>query len=192
MTDREYNLCIKIQERSTETRTNLLTFSFTTVLAILGLALTSNEDVHSITYLVPFCLIIPFQARISYYRLIHARVSAYIEIVSPKDAGFTIIGEKVQEKQTRFFAIIAALVNYEMFILSCATMCLFYSKHSFPKLQDFSILDYLMFLLPIVLSILVFAIITYAYNYSKWKDIYRIKWEASIKTPIILYDSYHR
>lgn len=187
MTDREYDYCHKMQERNSTIKTNLLTFSFTTVLVILGIAITSDESLHPVTYLIPYCLIIPFQARISYYRLIHARISAYMEIVCPSDVKLDIIGQYVPEKQTNFFTIIAIfftiiaiLVNYEMFILSCGTACIFYSKCSFPKLQDFSIIDYIMIILPILFSALVFAIITYAFDYGKWKKRYRSEWEKSI------------
>lgn len=180
MTNQEYEFCKAMQERSTDTRTSLLTFSFTTVLAILGLALTANIYVNPITYLVPYCLIIPFQARISYYRLIHARVSAYMEEFCPEDVKFSILAVEVPEKQTGFFAVIARLVNYEMFILSCATAALFYFKYSFPTLQNFSGKDWIMLSLPVALSALVFAIITYAYNYGEWKKRYRAEWKKTL------------
>lgn len=177
MTDREHDWCIKMQERNVSTRTSLLTFSFTTVLAILGIALAENESINPMTYLIPYCLIIPSQARISYYRLIHARIAAYMEIASPRDVKFDVVGENVPEKQTKFFTVIAILVNYEMFILSCTIAFIFYSKFPFPKLNRFTNIDCLMVLLPIILSALVFVIITYAYDYGKWKKRYRTEWE---------------
>ena len=103
MTDREYNYWQKTLERDVSTRTSLLTFSFTTVLAILGIALSNNSaDVSPLVYLVPYFLIIPFQGRIAYYRLIHARISAYLEMVVPEDTTLDTLGTCVPEKQTLF------------------------------------------------------------------------------------------
>lgn len=133
MTDREYDSWQKTLERNVSTRTSLLTFSFTTVLAILGIALSDNGgNINPFAYLVPYLLIIPFEGRIAYYRLIHARISAYLEMVTPQDTSLDIAGEKVPEKQTWFFSRIALLNNCEMLFPSAATAIVFYGKYPFP------------------------------------------------------------
>lgn len=68
ITNPEYEKLIQRREFDDKMRNTLLTFSFTAVLAILGLALSINMDSYTAWLcLVPFCLIIPFTARISYY-----------------------------------------------------------------------------------------------------------------------------
>ena len=178
MTDREYDSWQKTLERNVSTRTNLLTFSFTTVLAILGIALSNNgENINPVAYLVPYLLIIPFEGRIAYYRLIHARVSAYLEMVTPQDTSLDIAGEKVPEKQTWVFNIIALLNNCEMLFLSVATAIVFYGKYPFPSVKEFSQMDWLMLALPIILSAFVGVTVAYTFNYGKWKSHYRKEWE---------------
>ncbi len=177
MTDREYSFWQKTLERNVSMRTNLLTFSFTTVLAILGIAISNNsENVNPLVYLVPYILIIPFEGRIAYYRLIHARISAYLEMVVPEDTTLDTIGVHVPEKQTKFFDVIAALNNYEMFLLSLATAIVFYLKYPFPSLNAYSRIDWLMFVVPFILSGFVFLITAYAFDYGKWKERYRDEW----------------
>ena len=186
MTDREYDYWQKILERDVSTRTSLLTFSFTTVLAILGIALSNNgENVSPLIYLVPYFLIIPFEGRIAYYRLIHARISAYLEMVVPEDTTLDTLGICVPEKQTPFFDIIAILNNYEMFLLSVAAAVVFYCKYPFPSLNEFSTVDYVIFAIPIILSAFVALIVAYTFDYGKWKTRYRKEWEKCRASAII-------
>lgn len=178
MTDREYDLWQRTLERNVSTRTSLLTFAFTTVLAILGIAISnSGENVNPLVYLIPYLLIIPFEGRISYYRLIHARISAYLELAVPKDTTLDIIGERVPEKQSRFFDVIAILNNYEMLFLSFATTAVFYTKYPFPCVNEFSNKDLFMFITPIILFAFVGLIGAYAFDYGKWKKKYSEEWK---------------
>ena len=170
-------------------RTNLLTFSFTTVLAVLGIALSSNigvENVNKFLYLIPYFLIIPFEGRIAYYRLIHARISAYLEMMIPQDRSLNIAGKKAPEKQTWFFIVIAFLNNFEMFFLSSATAIVFYCKYPYPTEGKLSQMDWLMLSLPLVLSVFVGVIIVYTFNYEKWKSRYRKEWEKHKDSSILI------
>ena len=182
MTEREYNSCQATLERNVSSRTSLLTFSFTTVLAILGIALSSDaKNVSPFAYLIPYLLIIPFEGRIAYYRLIHARISAYMELIIPQDRCLDIWGKAVPEKQTRFFNIIAFLNNYEMLFLSVATAIIFYTKYPFPTLKEFSLTDLFMLVIPIIASAFVGVIVAYTFNYNKWKKYYHCEWEKHLK-----------
>jgi len=67
MENREYDKIVKEMEYSLSARHSFSTFSFTTVLAILGLAFTSNID-NEWLFLAPFFLIVPFTARSIYLR----------------------------------------------------------------------------------------------------------------------------
>ena len=57
---------------------NLLTFTITTVVAILSFALGAKNKVNPHLFLMPFCILIPMSVRISYYRFAMAKLSAYI------------------------------------------------------------------------------------------------------------------
>ena len=54
---------------------SLITFMITTVVALLTFALTQNEP---LLYLLPFCIIIPITMRVTYYRTMMVKLSAYI------------------------------------------------------------------------------------------------------------------
>lgn len=178
MTDREYNSLQKELERNVASRTTLLTFSFTTVLAILGIALSSKlVNVYPVIYLVPYFLIIPFEGRIAYYRLIHARISAYLEMVTPEDRSLDITGVGVPEKQTWFFNIIAVLNNYEMLLLSFATAIVFYVRYPYPSCAKLSLIEWVLLCAPVIFSTFVGIISAYTFNYEKWKARYRAEWE---------------
>ncbi len=79
MTVQEFERISKRLDFNLATRTNLLTISFTTVLATLALAFTVDLDkISCFVFLTPFFLIVPFSARIAYYRIIYARMYSYL------------------------------------------------------------------------------------------------------------------
>lgn len=188
--EKEYDRLYNILEYNVSTRTSLLTFAFTTVLAVLGVALgTENSDISVYMYLIPYCLIIPFSARIVYYRLIHAHISAFLIVYAPEKMRFRLGGSTnprinaVSEKQTPFFIVIAFLNNFEMSILALTCAAIFYFKF-FSEKGDFSIIEWLICLIPIILTIFVIVITIYGYNYSKHLCRYKKKWEELYKKNI--------
>mgnify|MGYP000531388920 FL=1 len=80
VTETEYNKLIQRLDFYDSTRNNLLTFSFTSVLTVLGVALAMNlDEISSWICLIPFLLIIPFSARIAYYRLATAHINSFLK-----------------------------------------------------------------------------------------------------------------
>ena len=73
-------------DQNHEIRNDLLKFSFTSVIASLGGALAIESITVPLTFLFlfPFVIMIPFQARISYYRMEEAHIKTYIRIWSLK------------------------------------------------------------------------------------------------------------
>lgn len=54
---------------------NLITFTITTVVAILAFSFTKENPY---LFLIPFCILIPMSSRIAYYRLALSKLSAYL------------------------------------------------------------------------------------------------------------------
>ena len=80
ISDKEYEKLIKNLEFFDTMRNNLLTFAFTAALTTLGVALAiDTTKVNVWIFLVPFFLIIPFTARISYYRLASAHINSFLK-----------------------------------------------------------------------------------------------------------------
>lgn len=165
----------KLMDNIFQTRNNLLTFSFTIVVAALGIGFTKYADNNPIIYLLPFFIIVPFTGRITYYRI----WEAYLEVCLEEH------GEHLRQKNFNKYVqierankvdgIMAVLVNYEMFILAAACLVLCVLKYPI-GLDEFLIGDYIYFAVAIFSVALVFIIITAAFSFSKVKDAYRKKW----------------
>ena len=65
-----------------ELHNTLLTFTITTTVAVLSLALSQNS---TILYLIPFCILIPMSMRIAYYRAAMSKLSAYMIVFLEKN-----------------------------------------------------------------------------------------------------------
>lgn len=181
ITQNEYNKLIEKLHFYDNTRNNLLTFSFTAVLAILGIALTKNMNLTNVWLcLIPFFLIIPFSARISYYRLASAHVNSFLRQFAPKDMQFEIGSKIVKENGCSFYRLIAWMVNHEMLLLSIATSFTFYIKY-WPNIDGWKYYDYISFLIPLLLTTLVYLISHSTYSYKKLTDNFEQKWKKYIE-----------
>lgn len=183
MTEREYERISKRLEANVAARTTLLTFSFTTVLAALGLAFTVDVDrISCLIFLIPYFLIVPFSARIAYLRIIYARMYSFLMVFAPDDMQFAIRGKQVKENDVEkrkkpMFEILHKLNNYELFLLAIASCLTFWCKY--PRIPyDFTTIDWLICLLPVILTGAVGKIIQYGYAYNTWEDYYKGRWEG--------------
>ena len=120
ITNEEYYTLIGLLDFFDTTRNTLLTFSFTTVLALIGAVIALNSPVSPYLCLAPYFLIIPFTARITYYRLSSAHINSFLRTFAPDTAVFRRGSTIVPEKHNWVYYPIAWLVNHEMFILSVA------------------------------------------------------------------------
>mgnify|MGYP003299402430 CR=1 FL=1 len=176
----EIELLIEKLERNSSVRRNEKTFTFTTVLSILGIALAANNFIASWFYLLPYFIIVPYSAHISYYRIIHARINAYLIETVPEYRTFNIIGNNVPEGKGFLFWIISVLNNYEFFLLSIISMILFYSNYCI-SLEQWETSNYLICTIPIILSGFVFIITWYGKRYGYWVKKFRVEWKKEIK-----------
>ncbi len=180
ITDNEYEKLIKRLEFFDTMRNNLLTFSFTSVLTVLGVALVMEmNSISAWICLIPFFLIIPFTARISYYRLATAHIDSFLKKFRNPDMEFESGTTIVKEGICKYFKLIAWLVSHEMVLLSIATSCIFYLKYIF-SIHKWKFYNYVSLTVPIVLSVLVFIIADSTYNYKKLIDEFSIKWDQYI------------
>lgn len=156
--DLEYDKLIKRLEFNDTMRNNLLTFSFTAVLAVLGIALEVDLDpVSSWICLLPYFLIIPFAARISYYRLASAHISSFLRTFAGEKMKFEIGTREVPEGKIKRYKLIAWLVNHEMVLLGIASSCIFWYKYA-TSIQTWECLNYVGLAVPVLLILTVFLI----------------------------------
>lgn len=179
ISDIEYNKLVGRLEFHDTMRNNLLTFSFTAVLAILGIAVQMEADeISAWISLLPFLLIIPFAARISYYRLSSAHIGAFLRVYASDRVRFEVGAKNVNEKIGigKIYSSIAFLVNHEMVLLGLASCLVFYLKY-IPCIDEFQWWNYIGLLTPIVLEIVVFAFVHSTDNYSEMVNNFKIEWE---------------
>lgn len=176
ITEKEYNTLTQRLEFFDTMRNNLLTFSFTSVLAILGVALAMEMDEIGVWIcLIPFFLIIPFTARISYYRLASAHINSFLKRFRKEDMQFSIGSEAVTEGICKHYTIMAWLVNHEMLLLGMATTCIFYLKYII-CVEKWTRWNYVSLVIPIILNVIVFVISNSTYNYKRMMNDFLYKW----------------
>lgn len=177
ITDKEYDKLVKRVEFFDVTRNNLLTFSFTAVLTVLGVAL-AIDDMNSLSSwicLIPFFLIIPFSARISYYRLASAHIISFLKFFIQSDMQFEIATHCVRESKCKHYDLIAWLVNHEMFLLGVASSCTFYLKY-ISSIEKLCFFDYISMIVPILLILIVYVISDSVFHLDKLMDDFANDW----------------
>lgn len=176
--DLEYDKLIKRLEFNDTMRNNLLTFSFTAVLAVLGIALEADLDkFRSWVCLLPYFLIIPFAARISYYRLSSAHISSFLRTFVSDKMKFEVGAQEVPEGTTKRYTLIAWLVNHEMVLLGATSSCTFWYKY-FISFQIRTFLDCVALVVPVMLILFVFSICDSTNNYGDMLSEYIKGWET--------------
>lgn len=184
ISDIEYSKLVSRLDFHDTMRNNLLTFSFTAVLTILGIALQMELDVISAWIpLLPFLLIIPFAARISYYRLSSAHIGAFLRVYASDRVRFEIGAKSVHEKigMGKAYSGVAFLVNHEMVLLGLACCLVFYLKY-IPCIDMYQWWHYIGLLIPVVLELIVLIVAHSTNNYSKMVKNFTDAWE---KYPLV-------
>ena len=177
ITDKEYDKLIKRIEFFDAMRNNLLTFSFTSVLTVLGVALAIDMDsISAWICLMPFLLILPFTARISYYRLASAHINSFLRKFGQKDMQFELGANVVNDGKCTCYDLIAWLVNHEMVLLSIATSGIFYFKYII-LIKEWKLGNYISLLIPLILICFDFIIANSTYNFKKLLDRFSAEWD---------------
>lgn len=177
ISDAEYDKLIKRIEFFDATRNKLLTFSFTAVLTIMGVALTVKMNRISVWIcLIPFFLIIPFTARITYYRLASAHISSFLRMFAKENMQFEIGAQVVTENIFLLYPQIAWLVNHEMVLLGVATGCIFYIKY-ITCTRTFTYFNFVVLSVPVFLCTLVYLISHTTHSYQKLLKKFTEKWK---------------
>lgn len=177
--ENEFDILNRRMEKNLEMRHTYLMFDFTTsIAAIAALFVVASTDILINTNMlawiciVPFAVIIPFQARISYSRLSHARMEAYI-IVFYKGQ-FEFMDKSLNELFGIMGKIIAIISNYELTLLSIVIDIIFILINYYAV--DFRFLS-LENIIIFVATLIVFSLATYSYSYGKFVDYFKNKYK---------------
>lgn len=156
----EYNSIKEEIQNKIELHNNLLTFTITTVVALLAFAFSKDNP---FLFLIPFCILIPMSSRIAYYRLAFSKLSAYLIVfLEPALEGcdwetrnYLIVKENIVNKRKSIKNSII-MHYYDCFILSivCYGLFLYYYIQN----TNFSFIIILNILWPILLIIYEFIL----------------------------------
>lgn len=177
----EYNFLIGRLNIFNTTKNSILTFSFTAVLTLLGVIVASDNPISPVLCLIPYLLIVPFSARISYYRIASAHIITFLKTFAPEKTVFANGTNYVPEKNTKLFPAIAWLINHEMVILAIAVGVVYFYQY-LNHLVYFSYMDIPLLSMPIPFIAIVFFISDSTYNYKKLCDSYSPKWNEYLRT----------
>lgn len=179
LSEAEYSKLVRRIEFHDTMRNNLLTFSFTVVLTILGIALQMETDAINVWIpLLPFLVIIPFAARISYYRLSSAHIGAFLRVYASDKVKFELGAKDVNEGigMGIMYTCISFMVNHEMVLLGLACCIVFYLKY-IASVGEYQWWNYIALAVPIILEKVVYAIAHSTDNYSRMVKAFKEEWE---------------
>jgi len=172
-------ICLRIQN-TINIRNNILTFSYTVVLTVLGALFALEFNVSPWAYLFPFSLIVPFTGRIAYYRLWEERASTFLRVYAKKSARYYENERDIEIGGKGFRGtIIRGLGRCEMIWLSGVCVAAFYFNF-FPRNCDGTIFSVAIVamgvILPIVLFLGVLFINSSCFNPKKIAEHYMEEW----------------
>lgn len=173
----EYNKLVDKLKFFDTTRNTLSTFSYTSVLAVIGVALgIDNQEISSWIFLTPFFLIIPFSARISYYRLAYIHISSFLKIFAPGQTIFEHKAEIVSEQHGRLYRPISWLINHDMFPLGLATDAVFLYKYiQQTEMWDFK--AYMLLIIPAFCTVFTYFLQDATYDFGGIRNDFSNGWK---------------
>lgn len=164
--ENEFDILIRRMEKNLEMRHTYLMFAFTTsIAAIAALFVVGFPNTYLSTWIciVPFAIIIPFQARISYSRLTHAKMEAYLLVFYEGKFGF--IEKSLDELFGNMGKFIAIISNHELTLLSVVIDVIYILIKYDISDSDFLSIDSIIVFLA---TLIVFALAMYSCPYGKF------------------------
>lgn len=173
----EYKMLRDEIQNCVERDNSLATFMVTAVATILTFAVSANLQVPFL-FLISFCIIIPFSARLAHYKENVARISAYIIVYLEEEMFIKYETRTIQAKNphSKKSKVIISMRNYIGFWLGLVSYIIYIQQY----LQKIGIndkLDVLFCVLPILLLYLTFSIDkkvdSVPQNRKSWIDIFQ-------------------
>lgn len=152
----EYKMLRDEIQNCVERDNSLATFMVTAVSTILTFAISANLQVPFL-FLISFCIIIPFTARISHYKTNVARISAYLIVfLEPNmDVKYETRNSKVRSSKSRNSKLLNAMRNYIGFLLGSLSYAIYVVEYC-NKLGINHWWDIMFMILPIIFLVLIF------------------------------------
>lgn len=172
----EYKMLRDEMQNCIERDNTLATFMVTAVATILTFAVTANLQVPFL-FLISFCIIIPFTARLVHYKKNVARISTYVIVFLEKDMNIkyetrNVLVKPVDAKPSK---ILISMRNYIGFWLGLISYIIYIVEYN--NKVNFPIeLDILFLVAPIILVIITFFMDKKIDSFSKEKSKWLENW----------------
>lgn len=154
----EYKMLRDEIQNCVERDNTLATFMVTAVATILTFAISANLQVPFL-FLISFCIIIPFSARLAHYKENVARISAYMIVyLEPKlEINYETDTIAAKNPNSKKSLVMISMRNYVGFWLG-AISYIIYVEQYLNKVGLKSIIDFLCLGLPIILLYITYVI----------------------------------
>ena len=173
----EYKMLREEMQNCIERDNSLATFMVTAVATILTFAVSANLQVPFL-FLISFCIIIPFSARLAHYKGNVARISAYTIVFLEKEMSIKYETRNIlaKPKKTKKSKLLISMRNYVGFWLGFISYIIYLVEY-INKIGIAGFWNILFCVLPVFLLILVFAIDRKIDNLPKEREKWIQIWE---------------
>lgn len=154
----EYKMLKDEIQNCVERDNSLSTFMVTAVATILTFAISANLQLPFL-FLISFCIIIPFSARIAHYKGNVARISAYIIVYLESELNIKYETRNIQVKNpnSKKSKLLISMRNYVGLWLGIISYAIYLEEY-IQKIGLNNIFDFIFCVLPVLLLILTFII----------------------------------
>lgn len=176
--NKEFDILINKMDKNLEMRHTYLMFAFTTSMAALAIlfVLDFATAIMSWGCLIPFSVIIPFQARISYSRLTHAKMEAYVVTFYEKKIPYLKI--QLDELSGIGGKLITIIANYELTLLAIV-IDIIYALINRYILSGTTLINFNSFFM-LIGTCITFVLATYTFRYNNFLELYCERYEKII------------
>lgn len=154
----EYKMLREEIQNCVERDNSLSTFMVTAVATILTFAISANLQLPFL-FLISFCIIIPFSARIAHYKGNVARISAYIIVYLETELNikYETINIQVKNPSSKNSKLLISMRNYVGLWLGIISYAIYLEEY-IQKVGLNRVFDFIFCISPVILLILTFII----------------------------------
>lgn len=173
----EYKMLRDEMQNCIERDNTLVTFMVTAVATILTFAVTANLQVPFL-FLISFCIIIPFTARLEHYKKNVARISAYVIVFLEKDMSikYETRNSLVKQANAKTSKLLISMRNYIGFWLGLISYIVYVVEY-INKVDLPIVLDIIFLVAPVVFVIITFSMDRKIDNFPKEKSNWIDNWK---------------
>lgn len=173
MNESEINFIRNKMKDNVSIRTTLLTFSFTSVITIIGFGISNYKTIPCVIYLLPIIIVMVFSCRIAYYIDQQSRWGAYLAVYHENSIKYKDVYKNVVPEFADKNKIISFITKNELLMMSVVSAIMYYIKFFGEyNIKKEKYLCVVLFMIPILFLGIQFKIISTASSYTERRKYY--------------------